>query len=137
MIPSLSLASQCDEAKPECRRCKGHGLLCNFRASIPDLENVTPGSHNQAFELVNMLQRRSCTLVPVNQAMICSDGVVAFEMSAQSMSGLERFRNRTLGSFSVEMTEVWRNRMPYIAFQVGVRSLVQITEPRTLGVARN
>ncbi|KAL4944289.1 hypothetical protein BDV06DRAFT_210390 [Aspergillus oleicola] len=35
---------KCDESKPQCKRCRSFGVLCNFMSNIPDLQPVATGS---------------------------------------------------------------------------------------------
>ncbi|KAF2817361.1 uncharacterized protein BDZ99DRAFT_484263 [Mytilinidion resinicola] len=108
---------KCDEARPQCQRCKDYGVLCNFVAGASDLQNLATGLQCRRSETANRLSLKSPLPPPLSLPVVCSDGVASFEMHAQCMARLERFRMRTLHSFSTEMMKIWQHQIPYIAFR--------------------
>ncbi|KAF2502819.1 hypothetical protein BU16DRAFT_498661 [Lophium mytilinum] len=108
---------KCDEAKPQCQRCKDYGVLCNFAAGASDLQISVARLQCRRSERVNQLAFDSALPPPISLPIVCSDGIASFEMHAQCIARLERFRMRTLDSFSTEMMKLWQHRIPYIAFR--------------------
>ncbi|PYI08669.1 hypothetical protein BO78DRAFT_364492 [Aspergillus sclerotiicarbonarius CBS 121057] len=76
---------KCDEAKPQCKRCRSFGLLCTFMSNIPDLQPV-------AAERGRPLAVRP----PPTNAVWTSDASTSYQLNARSQGFITRYLGQGL-----------------------------------------
>ncbi|KPM43236.1 hypothetical protein AK830_g3354 [Neonectria ditissima] len=81
----------CDEGKPQCKRCKAFGVLCNFIPNVPDLQSV---ADDAARTLV--ARERARLQPPVNSAVWTSDASAFYQLNAKCQDFVTRYLGRSL-----------------------------------------
>ncbi|KAL6904081.1 hypothetical protein GGI43DRAFT_399569 [Trichoderma evansii] len=101
---------KCDETKPRCNKCTEYKILCNFALGIPDLQLSAGGmaSHRGSAGILSP---------PSSLPVICSDASYSFRLDSDSLMKLEQFRSDITRPFSANMTKIWKDEIPFVAFQ--------------------
>ncbi|KAJ5578239.1 uncharacterized protein N7459_007203 [Penicillium hispanicum] len=95
---------KCDEGRPQCQKCLSFGVACNYNAPHEaDLEPTWQvGSPKDSFgsfagQVVFSSNPPSRSLLPV---VVVGSGFDSFQLDAESIARLDRFRHRTVFTFA-------------------------------------
>lgn len=115
-----SLDYQCDEGKPQCKRCSSFGLLCNFMSNTPDLQ---PAAADAGRPMV--VRGRAELRPPPTNAVWTSDASTTYQLNAKCQDFITRYLGRSLTNpDDPNMTQVNRKLLK-LAFAVrSVRSVL-------------
>lgn len=91
--------------------------MCNFVAGASDLQVSATGFQCSKVESAKQPGFNNSVPPPLSFPILCSDGIASFEMDPPCMTRLDRFRRRTLHSFSTEMMKIWQDRILHVAFR--------------------
>ena len=83
---------QCDECRPQCKRCHSYGIVCNFIGDVPDLEPAAGrGRHF-------VVQRRPDPQCPIDQAVWTSDASLPYryQLNAKCQDFVTRYLGRSI-----------------------------------------
>jgi len=87
----ISSKFQCDEGKPQCKRCSLFGILCNFKPNIPDLQPVADDSVRAL-----VVRERSELQPPLTGTVWTSDFSTSYQLNAKSQDFVTRYLGRSL-----------------------------------------
>jgi hypothetical protein len=103
--------TQCDESKPQCKRCISFGLSCPFMSDISDLQ--TTGQRL-------VIQR------PVTSAVWISDASTTYHLNARCRDFITRYYQRSLVAPDDPRLEQVNRKLLDLAFTVSSQSLAYI-----------
>jgi hypothetical protein len=78
----LSWTTKCDEGKPQCKRCRSFGVLCNFMSNMPDLQPIAADTGRLLPSLTN--------------AVWTSDASTSYELNTKCQDFITRYLGRSL-----------------------------------------
>ncbi|KAJ2984855.1 hypothetical protein NUW58_g5840 [Xylaria curta] len=87
----ISLGDQCDEGKPQCKRCSSFGVLCNFMSNVPDLQPVAADIGRPL-----AVRRKAQLQPPVANAVWTSDASTCYQLNAKCQDFITRYLGRSL-----------------------------------------
>ncbi|KAJ9143348.1 putative C6 finger domain protein [Pleurostoma richardsiae] len=112
---------KCDEGRPQCRRCRVYGVVCNYAADVTDLQASAEGhpsmelqEHRQSLAL---RKNAEAPIAPPSPAIIISDGSVTVTLEGQDMDLLSHYILRTLPSLgNHKMAKLYQTSVMRLAF---------------------
>ncbi|EXJ92628.1 hypothetical protein A1O3_01180 [Capronia epimyces CBS 606.96] len=92
---------KCDEGKPQCKRCRSFGILCNFQPNVPDLQPVADDSVRSYPSRCRWTQvgRERTELPPpppLTGAVWTCDASTFYQLSAKCQDFITRYLGRSL-----------------------------------------
>ncbi|KAJ5084825.1 hypothetical protein NUU61_009404 [Penicillium alfredii] len=103
---------KCDEAQPQCQKCVGFGVACNYNAPHgPDLQPAQ--ANGLAGQIVFRAEPRLSLAHP---SVIVGDGPGSFQLDAESLARLDRFQRRTVLTIGTpEVCTIYKNEITSLA----------------------
>ncbi|KAL4953509.1 hypothetical protein BDW69DRAFT_200135 [Aspergillus filifer] len=90
---------KCDENRPQCKRCRSFGVLCNFMSNVPDLQPVTresdrgwPLSVQPRTKAAGKLQFQR----PLTASVWTSDASYHYQLNSRCQDFITRYLGRSL-----------------------------------------
>ena len=124
---------QCDETKPECRKCKEFGVSCTYDRKAADIQMAFEGTGTMInFETVpppkdHIANHTSLELhkAPPFQYPVVQNSTGRLQMDSLSMERLGRFFGRTALSIgTAKAGHIFQDSTLGIAFSVGVFAIL-------------
>ncbi|KAL4915630.1 hypothetical protein BDW62DRAFT_203392 [Aspergillus aurantiobrunneus] len=77
---------KCDEAKPQCKRCRAFGVVCNFMSTIPDLQPIA----------ADVVRGNAAVQRPLATAVWTADASTSYQLNTRCQDFITRYLGRSL-----------------------------------------
>ncbi|KAI1813383.1 hypothetical protein GGS20DRAFT_481097 [Poronia punctata] len=85
---------KCDEAKPQCKRCKSYGVLCNFVPGVSDLQLVAGAAATGKPPILH--GRGAQPRSPITSAVWTADASTSYQLNTRCQDFITRYLGRSL-----------------------------------------